>query len=746
MSERNFSVSRRGVLAGTGALIVSFSLSPRAFAQQTAPAAAAATEPPKLRGSLNANRLLDAWIRIDADGRIAVFTGKAELGQGIRTALLQVAAEELEVEPAAIELVTADTGRTPDEGFTAGSQSMQNSGTAIRHAAAQVREILVAEAARRLNVPAAELTVENGAVIAPDGRATAYAELVSDQLLHVEAAPESKLKQPGTLKQIGQSMRRVDIPAKVTGGAAYVHDLRLDGMLHARVVRPPSPAARLAGLDASEVEKMPGFVSVVRDGNFLAVVAEGEFQAVAAMRALAAASQWEEPATLPDQTDLVSVLQSLEREVGAVAEEGAPSFSGDVIEATFTRPYQMHGSIGPSCAVALMNDEGLTVWSHTQGVYPDQEAIAEMLGMPVEEVRVIHMEGAGCYGHNGADDAAADAALIARSLPGRPVRVQWMREQEHAYEPYGPAMLMKVRGALDGDGRIASWAYDLWSNPHSSRPGGAANLLPARHMEGAFRPEAPELNISASGNGDRNANPPYAIPNKRVLWHFIPEMPLRVSALRALGAYANVFAIESFIDELAMAAGSDPVDFRLRHLEDPRARDVVTKAAEAFGWSSEALPPWRGRGFGYARYKNSASYCAVALETEVDPDTGRVRVVRAVSAIDSGEVVNPDGIRNQTEGGIIQTISWTLYEQVTFDDTRVTSVDWSSYPILRFASVPDSVEVHIVDRPGEPFLGAGEAAQGPAAGALGNALRNAVSTRLYDLPFTRERVRGAIGV
>lgn len=420
-----------------------------------------------------------------------------------------------------------------------------------------------------------------------------------------------------------------------------------------------------------------------------------------------------------------------------------PEFSGDVYEATFTRPYQMHASMGPSCAVAVANDEGVTVWSHTQGGYPDREAIAEMLGLPLEQVRVIHMEGAGCYGHNGADDAAADAALIATNVSGCPVRVQWMREQEHAWEPYGPAMLTKVRATLDRDGRISNWAYDLWSNVHSTRPGGAASLLAARHRASSVTPPPARLNISQSGNGDRNANPPYTIPNKQVLWHFVPEMPLRVSALRALGAYANVFSIECFMDELAKAADADPVEFRLRHLEDPRARDVVELAAERFGWSSEPLPNGRGRGFGFARYKTLAAYCAVAVEVEVNRETGRSRVIRAISAIDSGEAVNPDGIRNLTEGGIIQSASWTLYEAVTFDDTRITSIDWASYPIMRFRDVPETVEVHIIDRPGEPYLGTGEAAQGPTAAAVGNAVSSAIGKRLYDIPLTRERVRQA---
>jgi nicotinate dehydrogenase subunit B len=738
-------VTRRSVLTGTGALVVSFSLLSRSLAQQTQPSGPS-QPPPELPGSLEDDGFLDSWIRIEADGSITVFTGKAELGQGIRTALLQVAAEELEVEPSDIELITADTGRTPDEGFTAGSQSMQNSGTAIRHAAAQVREILIGEAARGFGVAPGELRVENKAILAPDGRSAGYGELVFGQLLHIEAKPQSNLKRADSFRVMGKPMPRVDIPAKVTGGVAYVHDLRVDGMLHARVVRPPSPAARLTDLDTGSVEKMPGVVSVVRDGNFLAVVAEGEFQAITAMQALAAAARWEERETLPDQTKLPSVLQGLEREVGTVAESGSPEVTGNVFEATFTRPYQIHGSIGPSCAVAVMlENEGLTIWSHTQGVYPDREAIAEMLGLPQEQVRVIHMEGAGCYGHNGADDAAADAALIASQLPGRPVRVQWTREQEHAWEPYGPAMLVEIRASLGGDGRISGWNYDVWSNIHSTRPGGAGAVLAGRHKAQPFAPEPAKLRISPSGNGDRNANPLYVIPNKRVLWHFLPDMPVRVSALRALGAYANVFAIESTMDELAFAAKADPVEFRLRHLDDPRARDVVELAAERFGWANAQPSPNRGRGFAFARYKNIAAYLALALEVEVDRETGRVRVVRAVSAIDSGQAVNPDGIRNQTEGGILQSISWTLYEAVTFDRTRITSTDWSSYPILRFASVPDRVEVHVIDRPNEPFLGTGEAAQGPVAAAVGNAVRNAIGKRLYDLPLTRERVKGAIG-
>jgi nicotinate dehydrogenase subunit B len=434
-------LDRRQVIAGGGALVVSFSLSD-AFAQgQTAPAAAP-PPPPSLPGSLKETPLLDSWVRIDADGSITVFTGKAELGQGFKTAFQQIAAEELDVPFDSLKVVTADTLLTADEGYTSGSQSTQYSGTAIQNAAAQVRELLVSEAARRFNLPAENLRTENGAVIAPDGQRLGYGDLVADNMLHVQAQPKSKLKNPATYKVMGQPVPRVDIPAKVTGGQAYVQDMRLPGMVHARIVRPPSYEAQLTECDTSAVEKLPGFVKVVRDGNFLAVIAQKEFQAVKAMKALARATKWQEKPGLPKQDDLLRVITSLKSNDKTIFQQSDPSATGQkTLEATYTRPYQAHGSIGPSCAIAQLADGAMTVWTHTQGVYPDREGIAEMLKVPPASVRLIHVEGSGCYGHNGADDAAADAALIARELPGVPVRVQWTREQEHGWEPFGPAMV-----------------------------------------------------------------------------------------------------------------------------------------------------------------------------------------------------------------------------------------------------------------------------------------------------------------
>jgi len=737
-----FNPGRRRVLAGGGALIVSFSLGD-AFAQNPAPAAAPA---PRLPGSLKIEPMLDAWIRIDADGRITAFTGKAELGQGFKTAFQQIAAEELDVAFEAIEVITADTGRTANEGYTSGSHSMQDSGTAVQHAAAQVRDLLLAEAARRLELPADVLSTDHGAVMAPDGRRLFYGDLVAGDLLHVQAQPGSKLKDPASFKVMGRSVPRVDIPAKVTGGAAYVQDLRLPGMVHARMVRPPSYGAQLTGCDSAAVEKMPGVVKVIRDGNFLAVVAAKEFQAIKAMHALAAAAKWLQTPGLPRQDDLFGVLTSLPSQDSVIFQRGDASAAGQkTVEARYTRPYQSHGSIGPSCAVAQSVNDAMTVWTHTQGVYPDRQAIAEMLRVPAANIRLIHVEGSGCYGHNGADDAAADAALIARQLPGLPVRVQWMREQEHAWEPFGPAMVTRLKASLTGNGTISDWNYEVWSNTHSMRPGGAGCLLAAQHLAQPFAVPAARPIPLPEGGGDRNAIPIYRFANAHVVHHFIPAMPLRISAMRSLGAYHNVFSIESFMDELAVAAGADPVEFRLKHLDDPRGRDVVTRAAEAFGWRrGQQAPSGRGYGFAFARYKNLAAYCAVATEMEVDGETGRPRLVRAVAAVDSGQVVNPDGLTNQIEGAIVQSMSWTLYESVTFDDTRITSIDWQTYPILRFNAVPESIEVHIIDRPGQPFLGSGETGQGPAAASIANAIANATGKRLRDLPLTQQRIRAAM--
>ncbi|MBB3773321.1 CO/xanthine dehydrogenase Mo-binding subunit [Angulomicrobium tetraedrale] len=736
-------ISRRDVLRGTGALVLAFSLSRHAFALTETGASETALR--GLPGSLDSTPLLDAWIGIDAGGNATIFTGKAELGQGIKTALLQVAAEELKLPLPRLTLVTADTGRTPNEGYTAASHSVQESGTAIRNAAAQVREILIGEAARRAGVGIDRLTARAGVVTGPDGVRYGYGQLVSDQLLHVDAQPTSILTDPRDFTVMDRPVPRVDIPAKVTGGAAYVQDMRLPGMVHGRIVRPPSYGALLLSVDAGPVEAMPGVIKVVRDGSFLGVIADKEWTAIQAMRRLAARAQWEETAQLPDEARLPEALMALPSRDQTILDVGQPDVPSYAINALFSRPYLAHGSIGPSCAIAHADDDALTVWTHTQGVYPLRNALATLFGMPQEKVRCIHVEGAGCYGQNGADDAGADAAMLARALPGRPVRVQWMREQEHAWEPFGPGMAAHIRATLGPDGSIAAWQHEVWSQSHMMRPGPPGTLLAARDIAHPFPPPPPVDLPMPEGGGDRNAIPLYVLPNARAVNHFLPEMPLRGSSMRSLGGYLNVFAIESTMDDLARLAGQDPVNFRLRHLKDERAIAVITTTAERFGWKERPRPPaGSGYGFGFARYKNLEAYCAVALEIAIDQDTGRTVILRAVAAVDTGQVVNPDGVRNQIEGGIVQAASWTLFEGVRFDRRRVTSVDWAAYPILRFAHVPRAVEVHVIDRPGLPFLGSGEAAQGPTGAALANAIRDVTGARLRALPLDAAKVQAAM--
>jgi CO/xanthine dehydrogenase Mo-binding subunit len=720
---------RRGLLAA-GGLVVAFSLRAEEVARP---------------GSLKETPFLDAWIRVAPDGRVTVFTGKAELGQGLTTALLQVAAEQLDIAVGQIELVTADTARTANEQFTAGSHSMQDSGTAILNAAAQVRGLLRDAAAAEFGVSAETLSTGDGSVRAGDGRRIGYGVLAGRLNLHVEALPNSPLKDPAAYRLMGTSMPRVDIPAKLTGGVAFVQDIRLPGMLHARVVRQPSVGAKLVDFDTGPVERMPGVVKVVREGSYLAVVAGKEWQAIKAMRALTAAAKWQETATLPDEATVLDTIRALPaRDIPVLTWKGAAGAPVKRLKARYTRPYMMHGAIGPSCAVAVFVDGTMTVWTHTQGVYPLRAALAGLLRMPPEQAHCVHVPGSGCYGHNGADDVAGDAVLIARTVPGRPVRVQWMREDEHTNEPYGAAMIAEVEGAIDADGRVVDWDYGVWSNTHNRRPNVGGLMLQNAALPEALPVPPPAPIPMPEGGGERNSNPIYAFPNARVVSHFIPEMPVRISALRSLGAYLNVFAIESFVDELAEAAGADPVEFRLRHLQDERAKAVISLAAEKFGWSSGKRG--EGRGFAFARYKNLGAFCAVAVAVRVEHETGQIRLGRVVAAVDSGQVVSPDGIRNQIEGAIVQSASWTLYEAVHFDRRRILSRDWSGYPIMRFPAVPESISVHIVPRPGQPFLGTGEAGQGPTAAAIANAVRDAVGVRLRDVPFLAPKVKAAIGV
>lgn len=745
MSDNELNVPRRRFLQGAGGgLVLGFSLSgvDSVRGQEE-------DEEEPLPGSLEENPLLDTWLSINADGTVTVTTGKAELGQGVKTAIAQIAAEELDVAFDRMEAETADTADAPNEGYTAGSGSMEESGTAVRHAAAEAKQILLGLAAGALGAERSELAVDDGTVEAPDGSTTTYWNLLGGRFLSREATGEVEPEDPGEYSVVNTDRGRLDIPDKVTGGVSYVHDIQRPDMLHGRVVRPPSYGASLTSVDESAVREMPGVVAVVRNNNFLGVVAEGEWQAMQARDALQESAEWDVPEAMPDQESLYDYMVQADSEDSELTEYGdvrltnrdqvddAIANADAVVESEYRIPYRMHASIGPSCAVAEFDNEQLTVWTHSQGVYPLQTALSDLLNKPEETIRCIHREGAGCYGHNGADDVAGDAALLSRAVDGRPVRVQWSREDEHRWEPYGSAMVMRPRAGLDADGTIAGFDYDLWSHAYSTRPPGGP-LLAGWHIEDPLDHEPPW-----SGGGARDSVAYYDIENYRSTNHFLPNSPLRVSALRSLGSYGNVFAIESFVDELAAEAGVDPVEFRLRHTGNERSRAVIREAAELANWSSAELGENQGHGIAFNRYENTKAFTAVVAEVTVNPDDGQVSVDRLLAANDSGQIVSPDGIRNQLEGGMLQAASWTLHEEVNFDPTQVTSQDWESYPIMTFSEVPE-VESSLVNRPGAPYLGTGETTTGPTPAAISNAIYDATGARLRETPFTPERVSAAL--
>jgi nicotinate dehydrogenase subunit B len=730
-------LTRRDFTAGLGGIALAFSLSPLALTQP----------PPRLPGGLQNNRMLSAWLAINADGTVTVFTGKVELGQGILTALSQIAAEELDLPLARVRIISGDTGRTPNEGQTAGSLSVEGSGTALRLAGAEVRAILLDLAAQKFSVAADSLKVSDGVITAADGRKVSYGDLAKEADLKREATGKVAPKPTAQHRLVGQSLPRVDLPAKVTGGAAFVQDLRLPGMVHGRIARPPQYGARLEAFDEAKIRAMPGVVAVVPDGSFLGVAAEREEQAIKAAEALSASAKWKAGPQLPDPARLYEHLKTMPTQDTVISNKDAPLLASGakVVEATYRRPFQAHASLGPSCAVAQMRDGQLTVWTHSQGVYPLRGTMARALGMKPPTIRCIHMEGAGCYGHNGADDVALDAALLARATNGRPVRVQWMRAEEFMWEPYGPAMLMEARGAV-ADGRIVDWSYDVWSQSHNMRPGDpdGINLLSSWYLADPKPPGPARQANPPNFAGDRNAIPTYDLPRQKITHHLIKDSPIRTSALRTLGGYANVFAVESFMDELAAAAGVDPVAFRLAHSKDPRERAVIEAAAKAANWKpGEKGNGVRGLGIAYARYKTVATYNAVVAEVEVDRNSGRIRVPRIWNAVDAGLIINPDGLINQIEGGIIQSASWSLYEHIRFDRDGIKSRDWATYPIMTMPDVP-KVETVLLNRPNDRPLGAGEASQGPTAAAIANAFAAATGRRLRELPFDPARVKAAL--
>ena len=694
---------------------------------------------PSLPASLVTNPWISTWLTVADDGAITLRVGKVELGQGILTALTQIAAHELDVPPESIRAAATDTVSSPDEGLTAGSLSITVSGAAVRRVCAEARELFRRAAAHKAALDIKQVRLVSGVFAAPDGaRIGSYADLSGIVDLHVKVGDPSldvELAPPAS-----KDLARIDLPDKVFGRPRFIHDLDFDGMLHARVVRPPGPGAHLESF--GDVSSLPGVEQVVRDGDFLAVIARREGQATKAAEALAAAASWSNGIELPDQDDIEKWLRTADSETNLIRADGTRHDDSPAIAATFTRPYLAHASIGPGCAIAHYDGGRLEVWSHSQGVFTLGAAIAAALDLPADAVVVQHVEGAGSYGHNPADDVAMDAALLATRAPGRHVRVQWSRADEMSWEPFGPAMVTDVTASLDEHGTITDWSCELWTNGHTARPGYAPRhslLADAHRARVPLLPPAVDPPAERGHGSARNAEPYYDIARVDVTVHRLLTMPIRASSLRSLGGHLNTFAAESVIDELALAIGRDPVEMRLAHLSDPRAREVLSTAAEAAGWGAPR-PDGHGRGVAFCRYKNRSSYCAVVADVEA---TDRVRVSRLTIAVDVGRVVNVDGVRNQIEGGAIQATSWALFEQVRFDRHSILSTDWESYPIARFSQVPE-VEVHVVHRPEEPPLGAGEATQGPVTAAIGNALVDAIGVRVRTLPFTPDNIVAAI--
>ena len=696
---------------------------------------------PKLPGSLHVNRRLDRWLTIHAEGAVTIRPGKVELGQGILTALAQISADELDVALPRIRVQAASTSASPDEAVTSGSLSVQECGVALRHACADARRIFLGVVAQRSGVPAEEIAVRDGTFLAPDGRELgSYWAMADDALLAAEASPAARPKRADQRRIAGTSAARLDLPDKVFGAPRYIHDLRLPGMLHARMIRPPSRGARLLSVQDGP---LPGDATMFRDGSVLAAVAQQEHHAAAAAERVARRATWEERDTLPPDGALEEWLRAAPRESGLVAETAAETPApAHRVKAAFFRPFLAHGSIGTSCAVARWDGATMEVWSHSQGIYNLRADLAKVLRLPPEAILVHHVEGAGCYGHNGADDVALDAALVARAKAGPPVRVQWSRAEELGWSPFSPAMLVEIEAEADRDGTLLRWSQEAVSNGHSSRPGRGKDptLLAASSLAEPFPvPLAINPPALAGGGIQRNAVPPYRAPALKVGIHRLLEMPIRASALRGLGALVNVWAIESVMDEIAALAGEDPLAHRLRHLDDARARDVLDRAARMAGWDRRAKAEGVGHGLAVSRYKGTGAWCAAVAEVAC---AERVRCTRLWLVCDVGEAINPDGVANQMEGGAIQAVSMCLLEAVRHDARTVTSDAWERYPILRFSDVPE-VAVEIVARPEAPPLGAGEASMGPVIAAIANGIADALGVRVRRWPFTPDNIAHA---
>ncbi len=737
-------MNRATFVSTSGALAIGFAMSGCSPASVSVPSKSEANP----RGeSLPSS--IDAWLAVAPDGEVSLRFGKVELGTGVDTAIAQIVADELDVPVARVTIVTADTSVSPNQGYTAGSETLRSGSIPVRKAAAEARSVLLALAAQRWNVTAETLETRNGAVVERStngpGRSLSYGLLVGGRRFHHDVVHPVSLKPPSDYRVIGRSIPRVDIPAKIDGTHRYVQNLRVPGMLHGRVVRPTTIGAKPAKIDASAARRVRGFIRVVSQGSFIGVVAQTEWSAIQAARALRVT--WS-GGGLPAVTNLGDTVRAAEnastKAIVAVGDADAAGGDG-AIRASYVWPFQSHGSIGPSCAVADVRHGSATIWSATQGVFPLRGAIAQLLGLPNRAVRVIYVEGAGCYGHNGADDAAADAALLSRAV-GHPVRVQWMRSDEHQWDPKGPAMAIDMSAKLDQSRtRVAAWQSDVYTPTHATRPGGEAGNLLAGQLIDAPPPTPIYV------GGDRDARVNYRFNAYRVTMHNQANAVLRQSAMRGLGGTQNSFANESFMDELAYAANADPIAFRLAHLaHDDHARAVIEAVARAAAWKSGRAAPIgsggthaRGRGVAYVQYENTEAYVAANAQVTVDRPSGDVRVEHLWVAHDCGIIVNPDGLRNQIEGNAIQATSRAVKEAVQFDRRQVTSVDWDSYPILRFPEVPE-VDIVLIDRPAERIKGAGEATTVVIAPAIANAVFAATGARVRSVPFTSERVRTAL--
>ena len=686
---------------------------------------------------------LDDWLAIEKDGTVTAFSGKVELGTGVRTALAQIVAEELDVPLERVHMVMGDTARTPDEGYTAGSMTISGSGTALRRAAAEARRAMLEMAAERLETNLDELLVRDGVVFMarhPE-RSVTYAELMGGKAFNLQVTNKVQLKLPEDYRIVGKSTPREDLPSKVTGQPVFIHDLKVPGMLHARLVRPPNPVAKLISLDEDSVKDIPGLVNVFQHGNFIGVVAEREEQAIQAARQLKV--EWHEAAAYPRMQDLFTTLRNQPTEDNTLLEKGdfkkAFADAAKQLHSTYYQPFHAHASIGPSCAVADVNGDQVTVWASTPGPYPLSGALAQLLNLPAENIHLIFMEGAGSYGQNGADDVAADAVILSQAV-GRPVRVQWTREDEFIWEPKSPAMVMEVYGGLDEQGNVVAWDYHVWSPSHVARARFAGQLVTAQLLSGQPAPQS-----RFSFGAERNAPTNYAFPVQHVTVHYLPDSLLRASSFRSLGGAENTFANESFMDELAAAAGIDALEYRLRYLTEPREREVLEAAARKADWEARLSPRKdmpqvaEGRGVAFARYENDQAIVACIAEVQVERASGIIRVKRIIVAHDCGLIINPDGVKNQIEGNVIQSLSRALKEEVKFNEMRITTTDWETYPILTFSEAP-KIEIVLINRPDQPAVGAGEPSTVTTAAAVANAIFDATGIRLRQIPFTPERV------